>query len=105
MRMELEKRSPNILFVNATMDRTFSLHRKEIVEQEPPVNLVKYRWPALFMEYQVYCEFQRTTTVSLQSAFLSALETHTPKILRMFRFRRAYCGDEMQTLLDLLYKQ
>lgn len=53
MAVEMEKRNPNMTFINAAMDRTFSLRRKEIVDEEPCAELVKSRWPALFMESQV----------------------------------------------------
>lgn len=39
------------------MYNTFSLRRKEIVEDEPLVAQVKERWPALFSERQVKCIF------------------------------------------------
>ncbi|KAK0137890.1 Sterile alpha motif domain-containing protein 3 [Merluccius polli] len=103
--VEMEKRNPDMTFINAAMDRTFSLRRKEIIDQEPHVDLVKHRWPALFMEYQVNCEFQRITMVALQRTFLKALETHTPKLLKMYRTRTAHFGEEMQTLLDSLDKE
>ncbi|XP_060776195.1 uncharacterized protein LOC132885495 isoform X2 [Neoarius graeffei] len=102
---EMEKRSPNMTFINDAMDRTFPLRRKEIVDQEPGVDLVKRRWPALFMEYQVNCEFHRITMVDLQRKFLGFLETHTPKILKMYRTRRTHFGEEMQKLLDSLDKE
>lgn len=35
------------------MVSTFSLWRKQIVEEEPPVSEVKIKWPALFAEQQV----------------------------------------------------
>ncbi|XP_048110323.1 uncharacterized protein LOC125301684 [Alosa alosa] len=103
--IEMEKRNPNMTFVSGAMDRTFSLRRKEIVEQEPHVVLVKNRWPALFLEYQVNCEFHRLTMINLKRTFLEAVDTHTPRLLQMFRNRRAHLGEEMQTLLDSLDKQ
>lgn len=36
------------------MDQTFSLRRKEIVEEQPPVKRMMERWPALFTESQVW---------------------------------------------------
>lgn len=40
--------------------------------------------------------------VNLERKFQKALETHTPKILKMYRSRGAHSGDEMQRLLDSL---
>lgn len=39
--------------IQAMMSTTFSLRRKEIVEEEPPVADIKAKWPALFSERQV----------------------------------------------------
>lgn len=39
--------------IQAMMSTTFSLRRKEIVEEEPPVADIKAKWPALFSEHQV----------------------------------------------------
>lgn len=64
MTIEMEKRNPNMTFLSGVMDRTFSLRRKEIVEQEPHVELVKNRWPALFLEYQVGVLLILTLTLS-----------------------------------------
>lgn len=35
------------------MDQTFALRRKEIVEDQPPIDLMLGRWPALFTKKQV----------------------------------------------------
>lgn len=40
-------------FVREKMDLTFSLRRKEIVEEQPMVMEVQKRWPALFFKEQV----------------------------------------------------
>lgn len=50
---ELRKKDVNISQVNAKMDLTFSLRRREVVSDQPPVSTIKRRWPALFLEQQV----------------------------------------------------
>ena len=40
-------------FVSGKMDLTFSLRRREIVEEQPMVMEVQKRWPALFFKEQV----------------------------------------------------
>lgn len=50
---ELKKRSPNGLSVNHLMNQTFSLRRKEIVEEQLSVKLMLERWPALLCKQQV----------------------------------------------------
>ena len=51
---EMKKRTPNAALVNQLMNQTFSLRRKEIVEEQPPVKRMLERWPALFRKQQVY---------------------------------------------------
>lgn len=50
---EAKKRLPDSAEVKKMMGLTFSLRRKEIVEQQPPVKTMMDRWPALFTESQV----------------------------------------------------
>ena len=49
---EMKKKKADMKKVNEFMVSTFSLRRKQIVE-EPPVAEVKTKWPALFTEQQV----------------------------------------------------
>lgn len=51
---EAKKRLPDSANVKKMMDQTFSLRRKEIVEEQPPVKRMMERWPALFTESQVW---------------------------------------------------
>lgn len=53
MQEEIQKISPDWVTVDAAMMTTFSLRRKEIVEDEPLVIDIKSRWPALFTDSQV----------------------------------------------------
>lgn len=53
--VEMSKRTPDITFVDSAMSSTYSLRRREVVEEEPPVSQMKVRWPALFTERQVNC--------------------------------------------------
>lgn len=50
---EMKKRFPNAVHVNQLMNQTFSLRRKEIVEEQPPLKQMLERWPALFRKQQV----------------------------------------------------
>lgn len=50
---ELKKKRLNMAFVDSKMELTFSLRRKEIVEEEPLVADILKQWPALFLEDQV----------------------------------------------------
>lgn len=57
IKAEMEKKSPSMNFVSSGMERTFSLRRKEVVEEEPQIGLIRERWPALFLEHQVSVSF------------------------------------------------
>lgn len=50
---EMKKRSKDTTFIRQKMDLTFSLRRKEIVDQQPLVSEIQERWPALFSEEQL----------------------------------------------------
>lgn len=49
---EMKKRHHNNAFINTKMELTFSLRRKEIVNEEPPIADVLAQWPVLFLEEQ-----------------------------------------------------
>lgn len=50
---EMKKRTIDGKKVDALMESTFSLRRKEVIGDEPPVKELKSRWSALFSERQV----------------------------------------------------
>lgn len=52
---EMKKRHCNTSFISLKMEITFSLRRKEIVEEQPLVGEVIKRWPGLFIPQQVNC--------------------------------------------------
>lgn len=49
----MKKRTIDGKKVDALMESTFSLRRKEVIGDEPPVKELKSRWSALFSERQV----------------------------------------------------
>ncbi|KAG9276958.1 hypothetical protein AMEX_G6936 [Astyanax mexicanus] len=53
MEEEVKKKDMKLSVLNSKMDVTFSLRRKEIVQDQPLVSTVKQRWPGLFIEEQV----------------------------------------------------
>lgn len=53
MQSEVMKRRPDWALIDNAMTATFSMRRKEIVEEEPRVSQIKTRWPALFTERHV----------------------------------------------------
>lgn len=48
----MKKKHFSMAFVDSKMELTFSLRRKEIIEEEPLVADVIKQWPALFLEDQ-----------------------------------------------------
>lgn len=53
LQSEMKKKNVDWKKVDALMDSTFSLRRKEVIREEPLVKDLKTRWPALFTERQV----------------------------------------------------
>ncbi|KAG9267257.1 sterile alpha motif domain-containing protein 3-like [Astyanax mexicanus] len=103
MEEEVKKKDMKLSVLNSKMDVTFSLRRKEIVQDQPLVSTVKQRWPGLFIEEQVYAEFQRINCIDLKSTFLTSLDSHTRGLLKMYRAKANQGkGREMEALLENL---
>ncbi|KAI4891205.1 hypothetical protein NFI96_009921 [Prochilodus magdalenae] len=89
LKNEMKKRTPNAALVSQLMNQTFSLRRKEIVEEQPPVKRMLERWPALFRKQQVFAEFTRVASKPPQ-----------PTInLRSFKYKKGIVG---RTLAEIL---
>ncbi|XP_063048113.1 uncharacterized protein LOC134441655 [Engraulis encrasicolus] len=82
---EMKKKTADVKKVEQMMANTFSLRRKEIVEEEPPVSEVKKKWPALFTEQQIKAEFNRITSSNLTECFYTGLDQHFPRLLHLYR--------------------
>ncbi|KAL7858909.1 hypothetical protein SRHO_G00140560 [Serrasalmus rhombeus] len=78
---------------------------KEIVEVEPMVLEVQERWPALFLEEQICEEFCRVTTKDLLWTFRAAVDKYSPRLLRLYRARKGYFSQDMDSLLEKLDEQ
>ncbi|XP_034037397.1 uncharacterized protein LOC117520189 [Thalassophryne amazonica] len=85
---EMKKRYPDATLVSKMMDETFSLRRREIVVQEPAVQSMMERWPALFMERQVFAEFNRIASKNLEGDFYEALDKHAPRFINLFKYKK-----------------
>ncbi|XP_039642002.1 uncharacterized protein LOC120549271 [Perca fluviatilis] len=66
---EMMKRNVDWKKVDALMDGTFSLRRKEIIGEEPLVKDLKARWSALFTQRQIEAEFRRIVSMNLKQPF------------------------------------
>ncbi|XP_060939247.1 sterile alpha motif domain-containing protein 3-like isoform X1 [Limanda limanda] len=102
---EVLKRLPNKTLIESKMEATFSLRRKGIVEEEPPIADVLEKWPALFLEEQIYAEFFRITQVDLKKTFLTSLDAHASNLIKLYRTRSGTQGKDLKALLDNLDEQ
>ncbi|KAK0131463.1 hypothetical protein N1851_033865 [Merluccius polli] len=84
---EMTKRNVDWKKVDALMDSTFSLRRKEIVGEEPLIKDLKARWSALFTERQIEAEFRRIVSMNLKQTFFDHLDEFVPRFLRLYRQR------------------
>ncbi len=57
LELEAKKKSIDMTKLNTKMETTFPLRRKEIVNEQPMVSVIKERWPGLFLEEQVSYNF------------------------------------------------
>ncbi|XP_057211531.1 uncharacterized protein LOC130567450 isoform X4 [Triplophysa rosa] len=84
---EMKKKKVAWKQVDALMDNTFSLRRKEVISEVPLVKDVKKRWPALFTQRQVAAEFRRIMAKDLGKAFFDGLDEYVPTFLQLYRER------------------
>ncbi|XP_034557898.1 uncharacterized protein LOC117825987 isoform X1 [Notolabrus celidotus] len=102
---ETKKKQKDMELISQKMELTFSLRRKEIIEVQPMVMEIQERWPALFLEEQICREFYRVTTKDLLGSFRAAIDTYCPRLLKLYRARKAAFGQDMESLLDVLDEQ
>ncbi|CAN0086299.1 unnamed protein product [Lampetra planeri] len=81
------------------MSKTFAHRRNEIVNRMPSIDDIKVRWPALFEASHIQDEFQRITTVHLESKFMSKLDEYTPRLLSLFHSKGGTMGMKLQDIL------
>ncbi|KAJ8286987.1 hypothetical protein GJAV_G00045700 [Gymnothorax javanicus] len=102
---EAKKRLPDSANTKKMMDQTFSLRRKEIVEEQPPVRRMMKRWPALFTESQVFAEFYRVASKNLKKDLYEALDHHTTGLIDLFQSRKGVVGQSLDRLLQPINTQ
>ncbi|XP_030599293.1 uncharacterized protein LOC115789875 isoform X2 [Archocentrus centrarchus] len=96
------KKKNNEKIVTDKMSKTFALRRHEVINQCPSVQTMKDRWPALFNCSQISAEFQRITTVQLEPKFMSGLDLHTPKLLKLFHAKGGALGQRLKIIMEPL---
>ncbi|XP_063336328.1 uncharacterized protein LOC134631700 [Pelmatolapia mariae] len=102
---EMKKRDKNMALITQKMDITFSLRRKEVVETQPLVKEMQLRWPALFLKEQICAEFSRITTKDLMGTFMTALDTYSLRLIKLYRVRKAAFRNDMDSLLQKFDEQ
>ncbi|XP_036004676.1 sterile alpha motif domain-containing protein 3-like [Fundulus heteroclitus] len=102
---EAKKRIPDSADLKKMMDQTFSLRRKEIVEEQPSVKGMMERWPALFTESQVFAEFYRVASKNLKKDFYEALDHHTTRLMDLFKSKKGVVGQSLNHLLQPINSQ
>ncbi|XP_026003469.1 uncharacterized protein LOC113009410 [Astatotilapia calliptera] len=102
---EMKKRDKNMALITQKMDITFSLRRKEVVEMQPLVKEMQLRWPALFLKEQICAEFSRITTKDLMGTFMTALDTYSLRLIKLYRIRKAAFRNDMDSLLQKFDEQ
>ncbi|XP_051996463.1 uncharacterized protein LOC127653711 isoform X2 [Xyrauchen texanus] len=100
LELEVKKRNMDITLLNTKMETTFPLRRKEIVNEQPLVSVIKERWPGLFLQEQLCAEFQRITCVDLKTAFMTSLNKHSNALIKMYQAKSKDLADEMKIILD-----
>ncbi|KAL2088071.1 hypothetical protein ACEWY4_016899 [Coilia grayii] len=105
LEMEAKKHLPDVVSVKKIMGQTFSLRRREIVEEQPPVNMMVERWPALFTETQIYDEFSRVASRNLHQQFYEALDTHTPRLIQIMKSKKGKVGVSLDGFLCQINSQ
>ncbi|KAI3375911.1 hypothetical protein L3Q82_004169 [Scortum barcoo] len=84
------------------MSKTFAARRLEIVNSRPSVLHVKERWPALFLESQVFAEYQRINNQRLSVELYAALDKHTERLLALATEMQGKSGRSAQKICSIL---
>ncbi|XP_065813779.1 sterile alpha motif domain-containing protein 3-like isoform X2 [Labrus bergylta] len=99
---EVIRTDKNLPLIAKLMQTTFSLRRKEVINDDLPVGEILERWPALKMESQICAEFHRITNINLKIHFYSELDRHVPRLQSLFRKKAARTG-KVSEVLDQLF--
>ncbi|XP_030270255.1 uncharacterized protein LOC115580247 [Sparus aurata] len=97
---EIKKKRQNGILLSQMMDKSFPLRRREIVKQEPAVQNMVEQWLALFMERQVFAEFNRIASKSLEGDFFKALDQYTPRFIELFKTKKGTVGQKLTKLMQ-----
>ncbi|XP_039885343.1 sterile alpha motif domain-containing protein 3-like [Simochromis diagramma] len=98
---EVKKRN-NYRIISEKMAKTFSNRRQEVVNLAPPVNDFRSRWPALFDAAQINDEFQRITTVNLETTFMAKLDQYSTRIMSLVSSKGSAAKIKIERIRNML---
>ncbi|XP_076743317.1 uncharacterized protein LOC112435253 [Maylandia zebra] len=84
------------------MANTFAYRRHEVVNQEPSIQELKDRWPALFTQKEINTEFQRLMAVPLEWKFMAQLDMHSSQLIKVIRAKGGATRQKIANILDTL---
>ncbi|XP_057196120.1 uncharacterized protein LOC130557969 isoform X3 [Triplophysa rosa] len=98
---EVKKRN-NACTIREKMTKTFALRRREVVENQPSVQELQERWPALFQQEEINAEFLRITTLPLQSRFLASLDRQSSQLLQVIRSKGGVLREKTKDTIKVM---
>ncbi|KAE8289517.1 hypothetical protein D5F01_LYC11219 [Larimichthys crocea] len=84
------------------MANTFAYRRHEVVNQEPSIQELKDRWPALFTQKEINTEFQRLMAVPLEGKFMAQLDMHSSQLIKVIRAKGGATRQKIANIMDTL---
>ncbi|KAG7473845.1 hypothetical protein MATL_G00099990 [Megalops atlanticus] len=96
-----EKRN-NRRTIAEKMEHTYANRRQEVIDQEPRVEEVRTRWPALFQIAEVNAECQRITTVPLEIKFMAQLDRLADRLVEIIGSRGGSVRQQTNQFLKAL---
>ncbi|XP_026046693.1 uncharacterized protein LOC113035371 isoform X2 [Astatotilapia calliptera] len=84
------------------MANTFAYRRHEVVNQEPSIQELKDRWPALFTQKEINTEFQRLMAVPLEWKFMAQLDMHSSQLIKVIRAKGGATRQKIANIMDTL---
>ncbi|KAK3549332.1 hypothetical protein QTP70_034560 [Hemibagrus guttatus] len=97
---EMQKKNPNDSFIRKNMNITFALRRDEVVKDKPDISQMVQRWPVLFIESQVYLEFNRFVGRNLKEEFFGVVDGLCPNLMKIFKRKKGRIGQQLAELLQ-----
>ncbi|XP_070404996.1 uncharacterized protein [Nothobranchius furzeri] len=92
----------NEMIIADKMANTFAYRRHEVVNQEPSIQELNNRWPALFTQKEINTEFQRLMAVPLEWKFMAQLDMHSSQLIKVIRAKGGATRQKIANIMDTL---